>query len=281
MGVALALKKLDLALGANPGLTTYTYGPIIHNPQVLDHYSRLGVKETVRLEEIDTPALIIIRAHGIPRSVQEALTHLPGQVVDATCPKVKKAQMLIAEQVKEGRTLLLFGERDHPEVQGLLSYAGDDAVVFESLEKLHGLELPPGKSYFLAAQTTQDRIEFQAIRNVLQERLGENIPVLDTICDATRRRQAEAREIAGKVDLMVVVGGSQSGNTRRLVQVVRDTGTTCIHVESAAQIPPEKIDGAVRIGLTAGASTPKWVIDQVERTLAGTEDPDEQHEYSS
>jgi 4-hydroxy-3-methylbut-2-en-1-yl diphosphate reductase len=273
MGVALALKKLDKALEDHPGLTTYTYGPIIHNPQVLEHYSRLGVRETLRFEEIATHSLVIIRAHGIPKPAQDALSQIAGILVDATCPKVKKAQMLISEQVREGRTLLLFGERDHPEVRGLLSYAGNDALVFESLEKLRALDLPPDRCFFLAAQTTQDRNEFEAVKQILRERLGEEIPVLNTICDATRQRQAEARKIAGQVELMIVVGGFQSGNTRRLVQVVRDTGTRCIHVESAEQIPQDSVQGAKRIGLTAGASTPRWVIDRVETTLWGTEEP--------
>jgi 4-hydroxy-3-methylbut-2-en-1-yl diphosphate reductase len=272
MGVALALKKLDQALKDNPGLNTYTYGPIIHNPQVLEHYARLGVRETVRVDEIASPALVVIRAHGIPRSAQETLSRHAGKIIDATCPKVKKAQMLIAEQVQGGRTLLLLGEREHPEVKGLLSYAGSGALVFENLDKLHMLDLPRNRSYFLASQTTQDRNEFQAVRQVLRERLGEEFPILDTICEATRHRQAEAREIAGKVDLMVVVGGIESGNTRRLVQVVMDTGTTCIHVESAEQIPRKPLQEAARIGLTAGASTPGWVIDRVECTLKGTEE---------
>ena len=272
MGVALALKKLDQSLKDHPRLTAYTYGPIIHNPQVLEHYFRLGVQETVRIKEIATPALVVIRAHGIPRSVQEELSRISCRVVDATCPKVKKAQMLIAEQVQQGRVLLLFGESDHPEVQGLLSYAGDGALVFDSLEKLRSLNLPPKKSFFLAAQTTQDRNEFESVRASLRERLDTEIPGLDTICDATRQRQSEAREIAGAVELMVVVGGRQSGNTRRLAQVVRDAGTPCIHIESAGELRPEQLESVALVGLTAGASTPRWVIDQVERTLAETEE---------
>jgi 4-hydroxy-3-methylbut-2-en-1-yl diphosphate reductase len=269
MGVALALKRLDVALEANPGAATYTCGPIIHNPQVLEHYAGLGVMQTNRIDEIDAPALVIIRAHGIPKPKQESLQREGITLVDATCPKVKKAQTLITEQVEQGRTLLLFGELDHPEVQGLLSYSGDDAIVFESLEKLRSIGLDPGRSYFLAAQTTQDRNEFEAVHAYLRERLGEELPVLDTICEATRQRQAEAREIAGKVDVMVVVGGTQSGNTRRLVQVVRDAGRECIHVETAGELPREALLKARRIGLTAGASTPKWVIDQVEEALLG------------
>ncbi|MFP4316053.1 MAG: 4-hydroxy-3-methylbut-2-enyl diphosphate reductase [Desulfovibrionales bacterium] len=267
MGVALALKRLDRCLHNRPDLNTHTFGPIIHNPQVLARYRRLGVREADSLEKIHHPAQVVIRAHGIPWEMQEALVQCQAEIVDATCPKVKKAQMLIAEQVKTGKSLLLLGEIDHPEVKGLLSYAGEDAFVFENLDELEKAELDQDKSYVLAAQTTQDRKEFARVREHLWNRLGHDIPVLDTICDATRQRQKEAREIARTVDLMVVVGGYESGNTRRLVQVIQETGTPCVHVETPAELPLERLARVQAIGLTAGASTPVSLVDMVEKRL--------------
>lgn len=268
MGVDLALKKLDRALSENTSkIATYTFGPIIHNPQVLTRYAKRGVQQANTVADIIPPAQVIIRAHGIPTQTEEDLLGLGVHILDATCPKVKKAQVLIADQARLGQTLLLFGEADHPEVQGLLSYAGTDALVFESLAALTQLPLQNTKIYFLAAQTTQDRMEFEAIQAYLRQLFGGNVPVLDTICDATRQRQAEAKEIAAEADYMVVVGGRDSGNTRRLAQVARDVGCPCAHVETEDELSIEDIGQAKYIGLTGGASTPKDIIDRVEDRL--------------
>jgi len=178
-----------------------------------------------------------------------------------------RAQKLIAKQAATGRTLLLYGEANHPEVRGLLSHAPQDALLFESLDDVKSLPLDPGKPYFLAAQTTQDKAGFAQVREYLSTRLNTPFPVLDTICDATAKRQQEALAIARTVDLMVVVGGFNSGNTRRLVKVVEGLGVPCLHVETADEIPVETIRGNARIGLTAGASTPKKIIDAVEAAL--------------
>lgn len=266
MGVALALRKLD-KLVAEGGRPVYTLGPIIHNPQVLAQYEKMGVRQAETPEEIPSGATAVIRAHGIPRQVQERLKDRDVDIVDATCPKVKKAQLLIAEETRQGGRLLLFGEDDHPEVAGLVSYAGKDPLVFGSLEQIEAAELAPDTSHFLAAQTTQDKATFARIIELLRQRLGTGLPVLDTICDATRERQEEAVSVAREVEAMVVAGGFSSGNTRRLVDVVRATGTPCYHVETPDQIPLTKLKGLETIGLTAGASTPKMIIDAIRDTL--------------
>lgn len=266
MGVALALKKLDQTLVDSPDREVVTLGPIIHNPQVLEKYAARGVQ---RIEDVfqATPTMsVVIRAHGVPRRIEQALIDRGCALTDATCPKVKKAQLLISKAVAEGRSLLLYGEKDHPEVRGLVSYGGQESLVFDSFDALRSLSLKPGTPYVLAAQTTQDREEFERIVHWLGDRCP-GMPVLDTICDATRERQAEARDIARSVEYMIVVGGLTSGNTRRLAQVVRDQGTPCTHVESAQDLPLDSLVRFRRIGLTAGASTPRRIIDEVERIL--------------
>ncbi|THB66973.1 MAG: 4-hydroxy-3-methylbut-2-enyl diphosphate reductase [Desulfovibrio sp.] len=262
MGVALALRKLDTMVEQG-GTDIFTLGPIIHNPQVLQDYERLGVRIAKSPEDIPSGAAVIIRAHGIPREVQQELKAKDVTLVDATCPKVKKAQLLIAEQTDKGRRLLLFGEEDHPEVKGLVSYAGESPLVFGDLEELMATDLPPEVEYFLAAQTTQDKETFSLISDHLHERLGQGLPVLATICDATKERQEEAVAIAREVDAMVVAGGFSSGNTRRLVDVVRAQGTQCYHVETVDQIPTQALCDVAAVGLTAGASTPKMIIDDI------------------
>lgn len=265
MGVDLALKKLAALIGQDGPIITF--GPIIHNPQVLAEYAAKGVGTVNDPAEIPPGATVVIRAHGIPDPVRQAILARGAKLVDATCPKVKKAQTLIAAQARHGKVLLLFGEEDHPEVKGLLSYATAGAHVFGSIDELAALDLPQGPTYFLAAQTTQDEQEFMHIREHLVDRFGPDLTVLSTICDATRNRQQEAMDLAAQVDWMVVVGGRDSGNTRRLAQVARTAGAGCIHVETADELTPEMLAGKHTIGLTAGASTPKKIIDHVQQVL--------------
>ena len=268
MGVGLALSKLDQLLAENSlGKPLYTFGPLIHNPQVLAAYQAKGVKRSEDPDAIDPEATVLIRAHGVTRQMDERLAARGVTVADATCPKVKKAQKLIAKQAAKKRTLLLYGEEEHPEVRGLLSHASHGAIVFDSLEDLSRHRLDPGTAYFLAAQTTQDEAGFERIRDFIFAALGKEIPVLYTICDATQQRQEEAISIARQVDFMVVVGGRESGNTRRLVKVAEAQGVDCVHVETEEELPLEKMRGLARIGLTAGASTPKSIIDLVELRL--------------
>ncbi|WP_243309864.1 4-hydroxy-3-methylbut-2-enyl diphosphate reductase [Fundidesulfovibrio agrisoli] len=268
MGVGLALRKLDELL-ADQSLSApiCTFGPLIHNPQVLKEYEELGVACSENPEEIEAGSIVLIRAHGVPRLVYERLAASGLKVADATCPKVMKAQRLIAKEAAKGGILLLYGEEDHPEVRGLLSHAANGAIVFGSLEELPEDTLDPRESYFLAAQTTQDDAGFERIRERLFHLLGREIPVLRTICDATQKRQEEVIALAGTVDMIVVVGGRNSGNTRRLAKVAQDRGVPCVHVETADELPLEKMRGLARIGLTAGASTPKKIIDAVETAL--------------
>lgn len=270
MGVDLALRKLDRVLAEN----TYheqicTLGPIIHNPQVLQEYAQQGVAQVNSVQDVLEGSCVVIRAHGVPLEVKNKLHNWGVRIVDATCPKVKKAQMLIADQTQNGRCLLLFGEPDHPEVAGLLSYAAAQAQVIEHVDMVNSLDLEPERSYFLAAQTTQDRTEFQTVVHRLEKLLGTGFPVLDTICDATRQRQEEAMRISREVDIMLVVGGYASGNTRRLAKVVQAQGVPSIHIESVRDLPAEELSRAKRVGITAGASTPKEVIDAVEAKVAG------------
>ena len=267
MGVGLALKKLDALLDDGDKRPIYMLGPIIHNPQVLECYAKRGVSQAKTAAEPPAGSRVVIRAHGIPRHEEDALMARGVEVVDATCPKVKRAQLLIGEQAEAGRKLLLFGEDDHPEVRGLLSYAGPDAFVFETPEELAAHPLDPATPYFLAAQTTQDRQGFRQIQADLAARLPGGVPSLETICDATRLRQDEAIRLAGKAQCAVVVGGKASGNTRRLSQVIEAAGTPTVLVETVDDLCGIDLTQYRRVGLTAGASTPKSIIDEIEAFL--------------
>jgi 4-hydroxy-3-methylbut-2-enyl diphosphate reductase len=211
---------------------------------------------------------VVIRAHGVPRAIEERLARSGVDIIDATCPKVKKAQISILKEQAKGGVLLLFGEKEHPEVRGLLSYANDDALVFGDLRELEQLPLDPALDYFLAAQTTQDRSLFQMAAERVARRLGRPMRVLDTICDATRDRQREVLELADKVDALIVVGGLDSGNTRRLAEVAGGRGIPTVHVEQAEGISEEfrntVLATARVVGITAGASTPEAHINAMQ-----------------
>ena len=269
MGVSLALQKLNSALEIKPEGTAgriCTLGPIIHNPQVLAEYESRGVICAKDASELRPDDVAVIRAHGITREVEEQVKLSGAHIVDATCPKVKKAQLSIARATAQGASLLLFGEADHPEVRGLVSYASGPAHVFGSQEELSALPMKASAPYVLASQTTQDREIFQNIVEDLRKRIP-HLTVLSTICDATRERQSEARSIASSVDVMVIIGGRQSGNTRRLADVAALSGIDTYLVEQVDELAAEKFSQKRRAGLTAGASTPKSLIDAAHSWL--------------
>lgn len=268
MGVDRALRKLDQAVQAyNQQRKIYTLGPIIHNPQVLQEYEKIGVHQAKTQTQFCDSDIVIIRAHGIPRNIEEQLATQGVLLIDATCPKVKKAQMLIKQQAELGKYLLLFGERKHPEVQGLVSYAQKFSV-FESEEELKNLNLSPRQSYFLAAQTTQDRDAFMSVATYLGSHIQTEVQVLDTICLATKERQDEVHSLSRQVEAMVIAGGKNSGNTRRLFQIAQESGIYAVHVETADELPWQDLTRFEHIGLTAGASTPSWIISEIAQAIS-------------
>jgi 4-hydroxy-3-methylbut-2-enyl diphosphate reductase len=280
MGVSRAVRLLDKALktgqledgsAAKSGSRLYTLGPIIHNPQLVEEYEKLGViclNDYNDYKESRPGDTVVIRAHGLPRAMEKALRGQGVNIIDATCPKVKTAQMAVqkAQAGKEGR-LLLFGEKEHPEVKGLLSYAAEDALVFGSLEELKNLPLRKNGKYFLAAQTTQDKSIITAAINYVMDFMRAEVKVLQTICDATEERQEEIMRMASQVRSMVVVGGFNSGNTTRLAELSRSAGIFTVHCENICHIPIGELKNFQPVGLSAGASTPENCIRQVEEFL--------------
>jgi len=267
MGVSLALNKLNKALEQINTRRIFTFGPIIHNPQVLSFYEEKGVRITEDFNEPGPDDIVLIRAHGIPLEIEDRLITRNVSIIDATCPKVKKAQLLISKNSQSSKCLLLYGEPDHPEVKGLLSYANSRAYLFEDIRQLEFMDIDPGNHYCLAAQTTQDREQFQSISTYLRNTLAHDPVILDTICDATKNRQIETIEIAKQVECMIVVGGKNSGNTRRLCKVAMEHCPACFHIETEHELSREIISGFSRFGLTAGASTPDDTINKVYHKL--------------
>lgn len=244
---------------AGKGHKTYTLGPIIHSPQVVGKLEDLGILVLDSLDGVDR-GTIIIRSHGVElKDINEAKKKNL-DILDATCPFVKKAQEHVKSLSKADYGVIVVGDADHPEVQGIVSYGGEKVFVVANEEDVK--KLPKMSKIGVVAQTTQS---FENLRNIVSECLhrGGEIRVYNTICDATAVRQEEAKELAGQVDCMLVVGGFNSANTRRLVEVCTELQPCTHHIETADEINPDWFDGAERIGVTAGASTPKWIIDEV------------------
>ncbi|MGE4545043.1 MAG: 4-hydroxy-3-methylbut-2-enyl diphosphate reductase [Pedobacter sp.] len=241
-------------------------GPIIHSPQVVKKLEEKGVKVIRKVEDIDHGA-VIIRSHGITAEELDVIHHRALNIVDATCPFVKKAQDYATMLCNEGYSVVLVGEKDHPEVQGIISYTrgGEVFVVADCKE---AQRLPDRPKLGIVAQTTQSFKNLQQVADICLEKSKE-VRIFNTICDATSVRQNEARKIALEADLMLVVGGFNSANTTRLAQICQEIQSRTFHVETAEQIQDSWFDGVGCVGITAGASTPRWIIDEVvERVSA-------------
>jgi 4-hydroxy-3-methylbut-2-enyl diphosphate reductase len=256
-GVKRATQLAFEAAGKNQ--ETYTLGPIIHSPQVVGKLENLGIRALDSLDGLDH-GTIIIRSHGVELKEINEAKQKNLTIVDATCPFVTKAQEHVKSLSEAGYGVVVVGDADHPEVQGIVSYGGENVFVVALGEDVR--KLPKMKKIGVVAQTTQS---FENLKNVVFECLqrGGEIRVYNTICDATTVRQDEAKELAGQVDCMLVIGGFNSANTRRLLEVCAELQPRTYHIETAAEINPVWFAGVELVGVTAGASTPKWIIDEV------------------
>jgi len=248
---------------ANP---IFTYGPLIHNPQVLN---LLQSKDITVLDEIPErgSGTVLIRAHGVPPTAKQKLKEAEFKVIDATCPRVIKVQTIIRKHAKKDYASIIIGDKDHPEVIGLLGYARQKGYVIGTIEELAAL--PAFENAIIVAQTTQNTQFFDAVKSWTAAN-HPHYKLFNTICDSTERRQAEVKRLAEAVDAVIVVGGRNSGNTRRLAEIARQTGKPAYHIESETDLSTIDLDilGSARhIGITAGASTPNWIIKKVYRAL--------------
>lgn len=243
-----------------------TYGPLIHNPQVL---KLLEEKEISVINDIPDrgSGTILIRAHGAPPGVKENLKKVGFNVVDATCPRVIKVQTIIKRHAKNNYASIILGDQDHPEVVGLLGYAGEKGYVISSEKDLNSL--PSFEKAIIVAQTTQNTLLFDEIEKLAADKFP-HYKIFNTICDSTGRRQAEVKRLASSVDSIIVVGGFNSGNTQRLAEIAKKTGKSAFHIEMESDFEALDLKSLVsskRIGITAGASTPNWTIKRVYRAL--------------
>jgi 4-hydroxy-3-methylbut-2-enyl diphosphate reductase len=267
MGVRRAVELALDAANKEQG-PIYTFGPLIHNPQVLDLLKEKGISVLTEIPD-RAAGTVIIRAHGVPPESRDALKKAGLNVIDATCPRVIKVQTIIRKHAREGYAIIIVGDEDHPEVVGLSGYAGKAGHVVDSMEKLEAL--PAFENAIIVAQTTQNIAFFEKVRQWAADS-HPNYKVFGTICDSTQKRQDEIRRLSEEVDAVVVVGGHTSGNTQRLAEIARQTGKPAQAVETEAELDPDMLLSARSVALTAGASTPNWVTNRVYRSVESLSD---------
>lgn len=258
--VDIALEQANLNTENGP---IYTFGPLIHNPQVLNLLKDKNINCITKIPQKGT-GTIIIRAHGIPPQQKAQLKETGFKTLDATCPRVIKVQAIIKKHAAKGYKVIIVGDHDHAEVIGLAGYAGKEGVVVNSMEEFEAL--PKFENAIVVAQTTQNTKFYQEIHNKVEKNYS-HYKFFNTICDSTEKRQQEIKKIAKEVDAVIVVGGKTSGNTKRLKEVASQQGTEAFHIENEKELDINYIASKKKIGITAGASTPNWVISQVYKAI--------------
>jgi (E)-4-hydroxy-3-methyl-but-2-enyl pyrophosphate reductase len=258
MGVRRAMEMTLSEANKGDG-ELFTYGPLIHNRQVLELLRSKGVHVKEVIEEHDQ-GRIVIRAHGITPTEREQIRNSKFMIIDATCPRVAKVQGIIRRYSNKGYVPIIFGDARHPEVLGLKGYSKGSAIVISSVEDVKTLS--EGNRFVVVSQTTQNAEAYSEVSSAIRARFPEAL-IFDTICDETYKRQSEVQSLAREVDSMVIVGGYDSGNTIRLYQLARSTGKPAFHVETEQELEEQYFSSGETVGVTAGASTPNWMIKKV------------------
>jgi 4-hydroxy-3-methylbut-2-enyl diphosphate reductase len=264
MGVqrALNLVLAEIERGREP---LFTFGPLIHNKQVVDLLRSKGVKRAKNLNDI-REGKIILRAHGIPPQDRRRIREARLKILDATCPRVARIQALIRYYTGKGFSTIIVGDHNHAEVTGLVGHGNDRTWIVERSRDV--LTLPDIDQPLVVAQTTQNIRRFNEIVKTLKDRFPALL-IFNTICNATNRRQQEVKNFKGYVDAVVVVGGYHSGNTQRLVEVAMESDLQTFHVETEKDLDKHRLSKMKVVGVTAGASTPDWLIRVVVSELEG------------
>lgn len=264
-GVKRAFDKvLDIARNHPERRPVYTYGPLIHNPQAVCILEHQGIRV---LEEIPEKlsGTVAIRTHGIPPAERARLEASGASICDATCPDVGLIQGMVRKHIRLGYFVIIIGHREHPEVKALQGFAEDRGACVNSAEEVEALPSDLGR-VCVVSQSTQQTGKFQKLVELIRKKFAD-CKVFNTICRSTNLRQEEVRELARQVDAMVVVGGRNSSNTNRLAEISREMGTDTYLIESDEEIDVADFAGKMAIGVTAGASTPNWVIEKVVKKL--------------
>ena len=246
------------------GKLMFTLGPLIHNPQVIEKLDHEGIKSVTDLNRIPSGSILVMPSHGVDINVLEAAKARKLEIIDVTCPFVSKVHQLAEDLVKQGYQVIVIGDEGHTEVKSIMSRAGDDAFATSEVGEIKDRKVK--QRVGILAQTTQTIQRYQQLVAEISKH-ATDVQAYNTICNATAERQKAAVATAGSVDVMIVVGGRNSANTRRLAEICADTGVPTFHVEVASEIDESWFDGAGKVGVTAGASTPDWIIREVVKKV--------------
>ena len=247
--------------------TIYTFGPIIHNEQVVEDLEKNGVfvvNTTTELKALKPGTTVIVRSHGVGKSVYDLMDECGLNIVDATCPFVKKIHRIVERESKAGKRIIIIGNDKHPEVEGIKGWVCGKATVIETFDEAKAFTAEKNEQLCIVSQTTFNYNKFQDLVEIIREK-GYDVESINTICNATEERQTEAKLIAGTVDSMIVIGGSHSSNTQKLFEICKKECENTYYIQTLEDLDAEGLKGSECVGITAGASTPNNIIEEVQK----------------
>ncbi|WP_353097120.1 bifunctional 4-hydroxy-3-methylbut-2-enyl diphosphate reductase/30S ribosomal protein S1 [Tissierella praeacuta] len=265
-GFCFGVKRaVDLATSelSDSNKNIYSLGPLVHNPQVVKQFEENGLKPINGIEEVEN-GRIVIRAHGVSKSIIDEINDINLDIIDSTCPYVKSVHKRVEEYQNQGYNIVIIGDSNHPEIIGINGWCNNKAFIINSLEEAE--ELPEMEKICVVSQTTNTQEKFETLSKVIEKK-GNEVKIFNTICNATSLRQESCKEVSGKVDAMIVIGGYHSSNTNKLVEISKKYCRNVYHIETFKELPLQVLSKFNKIGITAGASTPDWIIKEVVETM--------------
>ena len=262
-GVQRAVDSVYKELEENSG-KIYTFGSIIHNEQVVEDLNKKGIEVIDTVEQLKKikEGTVVIRSHGVAKEIYDILEQQKLKMVDATCPFVKKIHNIVLDESNNGKTIIIIGNDNHPEVEGIKGWVNGEVIVINKEEQIEKLSLPEQTKACIVSQTTFNHNKFKYLVEIIRKK-GYDITVVNTICNATHVRQVEAQKISSKVDGMIVIGGKNSSNTQKLYDICRNECENTFYVQTGKDLNLHELKSLKSIGITAGASTPKNIIEEV------------------
>ena len=267
-GVKRAVDQVYEQTEKENGKKIYTYGPIIHNEEVVKDLRSRGVEVIHSEEELAalTEGIVIIRSHGVPKRIYDLLEERKLQYVDATCPFVKKIHNIVKKASEEGSYVIIIGNPEHPEVQGIMGWSLLPVTVIQDVEEAEQLSLPEEQKICIVSQTTFNYNKFKDLVEIISKKRYD-ISVLNTICNATKERQTEAKSIAKGVDAMIVIGDKHSSNTQKLFEICKKACNNTYYIQTLDDLDMNQLRSVETVGITAGASTPNKIIEEVQNNV--------------
>lgn len=259
-------RAVDTVYNQCGGKNVFTYGPIIHNEEVVKDLENKGVHVINSADEINDDSTVIIRSHGVSKDVYDSLHEKNVNIVDATCPFVLKIHKIVKEESANGSQIVIIGNENHPEVEGIMGWSLSDTYVIDTSEKAQNLVLDSQRRVCIVSQTTFNYNKFQELVEIINKK-GYDIIVLNTICNATEERQTEAAKIARDVDAMIVIGGRNSSNTQKLFEICKNECNNTYYIQTVKDLDITCFESIDSVGITAGASTPNKIIEEVQKNV--------------